>query len=361
MANTSAVNWSDLNKFIIAWIVAPVLSGIVSVFVYFLLAESILFCPSSFKRGIFAIPYIYVLTICVNLVLIEYQVIKKTYGPDTVGLAAGVAAGVAVVACIVSFLFSKFVIVPYVKRKIYFQFSKTDNSGSLATDLAHQNDFLFSADEERTAQQTEQLFSFLQILSAVFTSFVHGSNDVSNTVGPLYGLYNAYMMSTSGQQITSSSPITYGLLAYGGLGMVLGLYVWGSRVIETIGENLTAISPSRGFAIEFGSALTVLIASMLRLSVSTTHCKVGSIVSVGIFSSWLLARHKPTMPLVEDGSNSDEAIVDPSSTKKSAQNSQVNIKLIVGIAASWVCTIPFAGLLSAGLYAALSATTLPHS
>src|SRR5690606_10533576 len=100
-------------------------------------------------------------------------------------------------------------------------------------------------------------------------SFVHGSNDVSNSVGPLYGLYNAYQRVQNLPEITPSSPVTYGLLAYGGLGMVLGLYVWGARVIETIGENLTVLSPSRGFSIEFGSALTVLIASMLRLSVST--------------------------------------------------------------------------------------------
>ena len=49
----------------------------------------------------------------------------------------------------------------------------------------------------------------------------------------------------------------------------------GYRVIRTIGKELTAINYQRGFCIEFASTLTVVLATILEMPVSTTHCQVG--------------------------------------------------------------------------------------
>lgn len=350
-----------MNKFIIAWFVAPALSGLISMLVYFLLAKIILFHETSFRRGIYAIPFIYVLTISVNLILILYQILKKTcVDASSCAIYISVSAVTVAAVSVGTFFAARKIIVPFVKRKIFIKFSGSNSAAP--GDPAQEELYLLSGDKNRMQQQTEQLFSFLQILSAVFTSFVHGSNDVSNSVGPLYGLYNAYQRSLGAPEITSSSGVTYGLLAYGGFGMVLGLYIWGSRVIETIGENLTVLSPSRGFSIEFGSAFTVLIASMMKLSVSTTHCKVGSIVCVGFFSNWLSksdllekleTKTNTTSELGlkerEDEKISDEDLPDPNLLKPTEKTS-INLKLILNIVASWICTIPFAGLLSALMY-----------
>eukprot|EP00179_Madagascaria_erythrocladioides_P001428 CAMPEP_0198312250 /NCGR_PEP_ID=MMETSP1450-20131203/3686_1 /TAXON_ID=753684 ORGANISM="Madagascaria erythrocladiodes, Strain CCMP3234" /NCGR_SAMPLE_ID=MMETSP1450 /ASSEMBLY_ACC=CAM_ASM_001115 /LENGTH=683 /DNA_ID=CAMNT_0044015189 /DNA_START=59 /DNA_END=2110 /DNA_ORIENTATION=+ len=72
------------------------------------------------------------------------------------------------------------------------------------------------------------------------------------------------------------------ILALGGAGIVAGLAMWGYRIILAIGSKLTKITPSRGFSIELGAAITVLIASKLGLPVSTTHCQVGATVGVGL-------------------------------------------------------------------------------
>ncbi|XP_076456678.1 sodium-dependent phosphate transporter 1-B-like [Babylonia areolata] len=165
--------------------------------------------------------------------------------------------------------------------------------------------------------ETRQLFSFLQILTAVFGSFAHGGNDVSNAIGPLVALWVISQERSVAQ--TSSTPIW--VLLYGGVGISLGLCVWGRRVIQTLGEDLSTITPSSGFSIELGSALTVLGASKLGLPVSTTHCKVGSIVTVGRLRS----------------------------------RANVDWSLFRSIFLAWLLTLPAAGLVSAALMAIFTA------
>jgi len=64
--------------------------------------------------------------------------------------------------------------------------------------------------------------------------------------------------------------------------VVQGLSTWGHRVMKTVGKDLVAINFSKGFAIELGSTLSVVLASVVGMPVSSTHCQIGSIVAVGI-------------------------------------------------------------------------------
>nr|XP_048315967.1 sodium-dependent phosphate transporter 1 isoform X1 [Myodes glareolus] len=157
------------------------------------------------------------------------------------------------------------------------------------------------------------LFQFLQILTACFGSFAHGGNDVSNAIGPLVALYLVY--DTNDVSTKVATPIW--LLLYGGVGICTGLWVWGRRVIQTMGKDLTPITPSSGFSIELASALTVVIASNIGLPISTTHCKVGSVVSVG----WLRSKKA------------------------------VDWRLFRNIFMAWFVTVPISGVISAAIMA----------
>lgn len=64
---------------------------------------------------------------------------------------------------------------------------------------------------------------------------------ISNAIGPLVALWLLY---ESGS-VFSSAPTPIWLLLYGGAGICIGLWVWGRRVIQTMGKDLTPITPSR--------------------------------------------------------------------------------------------------------------------
>lgn len=174
---------------------------------------------------------------------------------------------------------------------------------------------------EEEPVEVRRIFSFLQVLTATFGSFAHGGNDVSNAIGPLIAVWLIY--SEGSVQQRSETPLY--ILLYGGVGISMGLWLWGRRVIQTIGEDLTKITASTGFTIEIGSALTVLLASKIGLPISTTHCKVGSVVFVG----WA-----------------------------STSSSGVDWKLFRNIISAWVITVPLAAGLSALFTAVLRAIIL---
>ena len=103
-------------------------------------------------------------------------------------------------------------------------------------------------------EETEKLCSWIQIITACFSSFAHGSNDIANSIAPLVTIYHIYQYNS----IAKKADVIW-LLAFGGVGIVLGLATWGYKIIDRIGRELTRISPSRGFIVELSAALTIII------------------------------------------------------------------------------------------------------
>jgi PiT family inorganic phosphate transporter len=130
----------------------------------------------------------------------------------------------------------------------------------------------------RSEQGVEEIFKRLQILTACYVSVAHGANDVANAVGPIAGIYIIFATGA----ISPQAPVPMFLLAFGGLLIALGCFLWGHRVIETLGHQITELTNTRGFSVDFGVATSVLLASKLGLPVSTTHAAVGAVVGVGL-------------------------------------------------------------------------------
>ena len=74
----------------------------------------------------------------------------------------------------------------------------------------------------------------------------------------------------------------YWILGMGGVGIAIGLYVYGKKITYAIGEKLVKITPSRGVSIELASAMVIIVGSRLKIPLSTTHCQVGATVGVGL-------------------------------------------------------------------------------
>ena len=133
---------------------------------------------------------------------------------------------------------------------------------------------------EKYDADTENLFTYLQVFTACLNSFSHGANDVANTISPLSAIIEIYQTGI----VDKNSDVKEWMLAFGGGAIVLGLLLYGYKVMQTIGYKLTMISPSRGFCAELGASLVVVTASFRGIPVSTTQCIVGAVFGVGLVS-----------------------------------------------------------------------------
>lgn len=146
--------------------------------------------------------------------------------------------------------------------------------------------------------RVEAWFGHLQVVTACYMAFAHGANDVANSIGPIAGILQALK-----GDIGLKTTVPTWVLAFGGIGIVLGLVTYGRKVMEEIGRNITEVTPTRGFSAEFGTATTVLLCSLMGLPISTTFVLVGSVMGVGfargfgaidlgvvrkIFLSWII-------------------------------------------------------------------------
>jgi len=119
-----------------------------------------------------------------------------------------------------------------------------------------------------------RLFSRLQILSAAFMAFSHGSNDGQKFMGVF-----ALTLMLGGVMTQFTVPIWVMLLC-GGV-MAIGTAVGGWRIIHTMGFKLTKLEPVNGFAAETSGGVAILLASAFGIPLSTTHCINASIMGVG--------------------------------------------------------------------------------
>lgn len=243
-----AIQWVEVGWISLSWICSPVLSGVISYFVFTVIERYILQSSRPNQTMQKVVPCFVFLCFSVVSLGFFYQGLSQLELNLSFGVALSASLSVALGASVVSLLFLR-------RLPVLIQGSTGIAPGSV-----------------------EKTFVYLQILSACLVAFAHGANDVSNAIGPVA----AILTTLKTQIVDQKSLVPSWLLAFGGVGIVLGLATWGWRVIETIGKKITELTPTRGFAAEFGAASTVLLASKLGLPISTTHALVGAVFGVGL-------------------------------------------------------------------------------
>ena len=134
--------------------------------------------------------------------------------------------------------------------------------------------------KEQFDEGAENLFHYIQVFTASMNSFAHGANDVANTIAPMSAVIDIYMTG----EVGSKTGIPKWMLAYGGFAIVMGLLLYGYKVMKLLGYKLTMLSPSRGTSAELGVSLTSVTASFLGIPISTTQCIVGAVTAVSLVS-----------------------------------------------------------------------------
>jgi len=244
-----SVTWSKVVGIVGSWVITPLISGIIAYFI-FMSSQKLIFNTkdpiTNAKR--FVPLYMFLAGFILALVTI-IKGLKHVglHYSTTEAFALAIIAGI-VVAVVGKVFINRVKIDPKADKKMHFA-------------------------------NVEKIFAVLMIVTACAMAFAHGSNDVANAIGPL-----AAVVSIVGHQgeIVSKAELAWWILPLGGIGIVLGLAIFGRRVMATIGTGITHLTPSRGFAAELAAASTVVIASGTGLPISTTQTLVGAVLGVGM-------------------------------------------------------------------------------
>ncbi len=118
-------------------------------------------------------------------------------------------------------------------------------------------------------------FRKLQILSAAFMAFSHGSNDAQKSMGII-----AMALASFGAIAAFHIPVW--VVSACAASMALGTALGGWRIIKTVGTDFVKLQPVHGFCAETSSAGVILTASALGIPISTTHVITSAILGVGL-------------------------------------------------------------------------------
>lgn len=136
-----------------------------------------------------------------------------------------------------------------------------------------------------------RVFGRLQIVSAAFMAFSHGSNDGQKFIG-------VFTLSLLLGGILPSFQVPLWVILMCALTMGLGTAVGGWRIVKTMGLRLTKLEPVHGFAAETAAALTIELATRLGIPLSTTHTINTAIVGVGATRRFSAVRWGVTFEIV---------------------------------------------------------------
>ena len=316
--NTSYIDWDVVLTVVMSWVASPLMGALVAFLSYWIIKKAILDADNPEQRSMWLAPILAFPTFFVLGLALQFKALKGFFGKAQSN----------------GWITDKYDWLPYKPKDgisgSWNPFADTAwfpvNSLILAAIIGAITSFglylvlrrIDINEENKGFTGVERIFVWLQIITAAYVAFAHGANDRSNAIGPMAAVWQ--VLSDDAQMLQETAPIPLWLVLLGSAGIAIGVLTWGWRVMETIGKKITEITPTRGFAAEFGAATTIMIFSMpfLAVPVSTTHTLVGAVVGVGLAGG----------------------------------AKAVDFRVFGKIAASWVASVPVAAFGAAAIYIA---------
>ena len=346
------VSWGTMGKIAASWVISPVLGGLIAAAFLYIIKSQILYKEDKLAAAKKVVPVLVAIMTAAFLTYLTLKGLKHVWKdlssmlsflPQTKKPTFGVALSFGMIGGIVSYLWLK----PRIAKKV----QTLDN----------------------TREALNMLFMVPLVFAAALLSFAHGANDVANAVGPLAAVNDALMH----MEISSKASIPLWVMVTGGIGISIGLALFGPRLIKTVGSEITELDQMRAFSIMMAAAITVVIASQLGLPVSSTHIAVGAVFGVGFLREWLDSKKmdEKQKELQEEMQKlealkaelNDPALTDPAKKlelieahkaqkkkvkriKKALRENYVKRGMVKKIIAAWIITVPAAAVLSAIIF-----------
>ena len=279
-----AVSWGKIITIAISWIISPAAGALIAGTIFYLAEKKILSARDPHAAAVHYAPSLIFLVVLVLILSFIFKGLKNLHIE-------------------IGFFYTLLLTIPFAAMAGLF--------GRTWVRWQVQRKRELQPNSQRYSP-VESVFAQLQVLTACYVAFAHGANDVANAIGPLAAIFSVVKTKSVALQVE----VPFWMLFAGGIAVGGGLLAFGTRVMQTIGKNITEITPIRGFCAEFGAATTILICSRLGLPVSTTHVLVGSVVGVGIMRGM----------------------------------GTLDLRILKNIGLSWLVTLPFTLVLAMVLY-----------
>jgi len=341
-------NWDKMVAIVASWVISPVMGGVIAALFLMYIKRNITYKNDMIEAAKKVVPILVAVMIWSFSTYLILKGLSKLWKLEfTTALLIGFAIALTVY----------FIVRPLVEKA--------------ASALSNSKDSVNS------------LFTIPLIVAAALLSFAHGANDVANAIGPLAAINEALLTGA----VAGKAAIPIWILLLGGLGIAVGLALFGPKLIKTVGSEITELDRSRAFCIAMAAAITVIIASQLGLPVSSTHIAVGGVFGVGFLREYLKLSYEKKLAAII--SHSEQAGHDGQQTqafverfkeadvsekreilkelktlsdaspitseerkglKKATKKELVKRSAILRIVAAWIITVPTSGILAALIF-----------
>ena len=344
------VSWGTMCKIAASWVISPVLGGVIAAIFLYVIKSQIIYKEDTLSAAKKIVPILVSIMAAAFITYLTLKGLKKVWPvivetlsflPQTKKPTLLIALLFGGIGAVITYI----IVRPRIAKRIIGM--------------------------EATRESINILFTIPLIFAAALLSFAHGANDVANAVGPLAAVYDA--LSTT--EVSTKVAIPLWVMVVGGVGISIGLALFGPRLIKTVGSEITELDQMRAFSIMMAAAITVVIASQLGLPVSSTHIAVGAIFGVGFLREWLDSKNMGVkqeklhievekqntlkaelgeLQTVEEYKKQTERIKiqkkKVKSIKRSLRENYVKRGMVKKIVAAWVITVPAAAVLSAIIF-----------